>query len=97
MHALLFKDSYSERERKNRTPHSKLHKNFLYRYILTVAVARSSEDNAICYVLPVLLMTSRLPIIGQAKARQTGRILKVTHQGAERGAKCDAYDSLVRQ
>jgi len=36
---------------------------------LTVAVTRSSYgDNAICYVLPVLRMTSCLPIIDQPKA-----------------------------
>ena len=33
-----------------------------------------------CYVLPVLWMTSCLPIIGQTKATR-GRLHKVTHQG----------------
>jgi len=40
-----------------------------------------------CYVLPVLRMTSRLPVIDKAKATRTGRILRVTHQGAAPGAK----------
>jgi len=53
-------------------------RNFLY--VLTVSVAwSSSDDNAIRYVLPVLWMTSYLPIIGQAKATSTGRVLKMTH------------------
>ena len=51
--------------------------------MLPVAVARSSpDDNAIRYVFPVLWMTSRLPIIGQAKAMPIASILKVTQQGA---------------
>ena len=29
------------------------------------------------------------------KVRSAGRILKVTHQGAEPGAKCDFYDCVV--
>ena len=54
--------------------------------MLTVAVARSfTDDNAIWCVLPVLWMTSCLPIIGQAKATPIGRILKVTHQGDSTG------------
>ena len=44
-------------------------------------MALSSDDSAIHYVLPVLC----LPISGQAKAMPTGRILKVTQQGAEPG------------
>jgi len=38
----------------------------------------ASDDNAICYVLPVLWMTlclAVLAIIGQARAMQIGRIL----------------------
>ena len=59
-------------------------RNFLN--MLPMATARSSsDDNAIRYVLQVLWMTSCLSIIGQAKATQTGRILKVTHQRAARG------------
>jgi len=38
-------------------------RNFLY--MLSVAVARSPfDDNAICYVLPVLWMTSCFPVMG---------------------------------
>jgi len=54
--------------------------------MLSVAVARSSsDDNVICYVLPVLWMRSCLPIINQAKATPMGHILKVTHQGQHWG------------
>jgi len=42
----------------------------------------SSGGVAICYVLPVSWTTSRLLIIGEAKAAQVGRLLKVTHQVA---------------
>jgi len=49
---------------------------------IAMAVARSSsDDNAIRYVLPVLWMTSCLPIIGQAKATPIGHMLKVTYPG----------------
>jgi len=34
-------------------------------------------------------------ITGEAKATSTGRILKVTHQGAEPGAKSDVCDCVV--
>ena len=44
----------------------------------------SSDDNAIRYVLPVLWMTSYLPIIGDAKAILTRRIHEVTHQRLHR-------------
>jgi len=44
----------------------------------------SFEDNAICYALPVLWMTSCLSIIGQAKAMLIGRILSDS-QGAGAG------------
>jgi len=65
-------------------------------YALSVAVARSSCDqHAIRYVLSVLWMSSRLPTIGQASVTQVGRILKVTHQGAEPGAKPYVYDCPV--
>ena len=51
-------------------------------YALTVAVARSSSgDNAVRFVLPVLWMTSRLSVVGQANATPTGRIVKMTHHG----------------
>jgi len=52
---------------------------------LTVAVARSSSDeNAIRYVLPVLLTTSCLPIVCQVKSRPRRRIVKMTHKGQHR-------------
>jgi len=48
--------------------------------VLTVAVDRSFADhNAIRYVLPVLRLTSCLPVIGQAEAAPIGYIRKVTH------------------
>ena len=53
--------------------------------ILCVAVTGFAlDDNAIRDVLPVLWMTSRLPVIGLAKARPVGQILKVTQQGEAR-------------
>jgi len=55
----------------------------------------SSDDNAIDYVLPVLWMTSYLPIIGEAKVILTQRILEETHQGAAPGAKSGGHDYLV--
>ena len=56
-------------------------------YILRVAVARpSSDDSAISNLLPVLWMTSCFSVISDAKATLTGRILKLTHQGADSGA-----------
>ena len=55
-------------------------------YVLPVAVAWCSfDDNALCYVLRVLWMTSRLSIISEEKATLIGHLLKVTHQGAEPG------------
>ena len=58
--------------------------------MLTVAVAQSlalpfSDYNESCYLLPVLQMTSCLPIIGKAKAKRTSCILKMTHQAAAPG------------
>ena len=51
-------------------------KFLIFLHMLAVAVARSSSDvNTICYVLPVLWMTSLLSIIGEAKATPVGRIL----------------------
>jgi len=58
--------------------------------MLPVVVARSSSDeNSICYVLPVLWMTSYLPVIGEAKATLYRTCTKMTHKGAAPGAKCD--------
>ena len=49
-----------------------------------MAVVRSSDDdNAIRYVLPVLWMTSCLPIIDEAKSTLIWRIIKVVHQEAK--------------
>ena len=65
-------------------------------YVLPAAVARSSsDDSAVRYVLPVVWMTSCLPVISQAKVTSPGRVLKVTQQGAEPWAKCDVYDRSV--
>jgi len=59
-------------------------RNFLY--MLPVTITRSSsDDHAICHVLPVLWMTSCLHIIAQAKATPIGCILEVTHQAAAPG------------
>ena len=53
-----------------------------------MAVARSSsDDNAISYVLPVLNMTSCLPVMGYVARGLRGRGVIVTHQGAHPGAK----------
>jgi len=63
---------------------------------LTVAVTRFSFDNnATPYVLPVLWMTSCLPITDHAEATPVGRIFKVTHQAAAPGTKCDVCKCLV--
>jgi len=62
--------------------------------IVSVARSFSSDDNAIRYVLPVLCMTSCLPVFGQAKETPTRHILKVTYQG-QNGEKCDVYDCLA--
>jgi len=48
---------------------------YAYALLLPVAVARSSsDDSAICYVLPDLWMTSYMPVIGEAEATPVGRI-----------------------
>jgi len=64
----------------------------LFKYMLPAAVARSSSD--VYIVFPVLWMMSYLPTVGDEKTTPTGSILKVTHQGAESGAKSDVYDGL---
>jgi len=70
--------------------------NFLYSLPFYLSVARSSyDDNAICYVLPVLWTTSRLPIIGQAKARPICRILSESPGAAPGVTSYVYYDCLV--
>jgi len=57
-----------------------------------MAVARSSSGGVeIRYdVLPVLWVALCLPVVGQAKASQLGRLLRVTHQGQQQsGAKSE--------
>jgi len=56
-----------------------------------------SDDNAIRCVFPVLWTTSRLPIIGDAKATLLRRILKGTHQGEGMTGRRsrDVYECLV--
>jgi len=49
-------------------------------------IRSSSDDNAVCNVLPVLWLTSCLPIVGEANATLIGHIFKVIHEGAARGA-----------
>ena len=63
-------------------PHVRTLRDFLR--MLPVAVARSSAGRvAICYVLPVSRMTSRLPVMGHmAQATQVRRKLKLTHRVA---------------
>jgi len=49
-------------------------RTFCYIRVLPVAVARSSSgDNALRFVLPVLWMTSRLSVVGQANATPIGQ------------------------
>ena len=55
--------------------------------IPVVVAQSSSDDNTIRYVLPVLWMTSCLPVIGEAKATLIDRVLKLTRQGAVRGGR----------
>jgi len=49
-------------------PHVQISLNFLY--TLPVAMAQSSDHTAICYVLPVLGMTSRFQIMGVNRPNQ---------------------------
>jgi len=75
-------------------PHIPTSRNFVY--MLAAVVARSSsDDSVICYVLLVLWMTSCLLIITQAKATTRGRILKVTHQGQQRGRSLMSTTALL--
>jgi len=53
--------------------------------VYVAIVQSSSDDSAIHYVLPVLWMRSRLPIIGQAFVMPVGCVLNLTHQGQHRG------------
>jgi len=52
--------------------------------MLPVAVARSSDDSAVRYVLPVLLMTSCFHIMGQLQIQGIGELFTVTRQVAPR-------------
>ena len=64
--------------------------------MLSLAVAQSSsDDNATCYVLPVFVEDVMFVHNGPHGAWVIRRILKVTHQGAERGRSHDVYDRLV--
>ena len=63
---------------------SELHKIFYKAYVLSVAVAQFSDDNAVRYVLPVLWMTPYLPVMRVAKRALI--VVKSTHHTAEPGA-----------
>jgi len=77
-----------------RPPHIETSRNFLY--LLPEAVApSSSDDSEIRCVLPVLWMTSYLPIIGQAKPMPVVRVLSDS-PGDSTVVKRDVYDSPVR-
>jgi len=66
--------------RTSQTPHVQTSRDFLY-----VVVARSSSDGrAICYVLPVLWMTSYLCIMAQMQTQTTGELFTVFRQVAPR-------------
>jgi len=54
-------------------------------YVLTVAVAVSSDDNVIRYLLPVLWMTSCFAHNRPGKRDANTRMLKVSHQGQNGG------------
>ena len=85
----------SVRSRIENKPHVQTSRNLLYVIGLPVAIARASSDNnTIRYVLPVLWMTSYLPIIGDAKAILTRRILEVTHRGLHQ-EQSGGHDYLV--
>jgi len=71
--------------RISQRPHVETSRKFLY--TLPVAVARStSDDNAICYVLPVLWMTSCCYIMGQLQIQawslRYSELFSVTRQVA---------------
>jgi len=62
---------------------SGLHRIFYKAYVLSVAVAQFSDDNAVRYVLPVLWMTPYLPVMGVAKRALI--LVKATRHTAEPG------------
>ena len=69
------------------------HHKFLY--MLPMALARSSSnDSAICYVLPVLSVTSCFSITGQIEIQVIGELFTLTRQMASR-AKSALADCLV--
>jgi len=64
-------------------------------YMLPMALARtSSNDSAICYVLPVLRMTSCFSIIAQIEIQVIGELFTLTRQMASR-EKSALADCLV--
>ena len=68
----------SVRSRISKTTRPNFTRHFLY--VLTVAATLSfSDNNAIRYVLPVLWMTSYLPIMGHMARGEDG-VYSVTHQ-----------------
>jgi len=59
--------------------HFQTSQNFLYK--LPTAIARSSaDDSAICYVFPVLWMTSGFHIMGHIQTQAIGESFTVTPQ-----------------
>jgi len=74
-------------------PHIQSSRNFLC--MLPVVVTRSSfNDSAICYVFPVLQMTSCFHMMEQIVIQAIHKLFTVTRQGAS-GAKSDLTDRLV--
>jgi len=69
----------------------------IFLYVFTVVMARSSSDGkTLCYVLPVLCMTSCLATSSEAKAPPVRRILKVTHKGAAPGRSVMSTIALLK-
>jgi len=78
-------DCFHVRPLTCRKPHVHTFWNFLY--MLAVAVAWSSfdDDDAVLYVLLIVWMTSRLPIISQAKMMPTAYTKSESPGGSTRG------------
>ena len=61
-------------------------------YMLPVAMAWSSFDDYICYVLPVLLMISRFHIMGPLARIKNGAYVSLTSPDGGTGGEVALYD-----
>jgi len=65
--------------RTSQKPHVRTSRNFLYMFPVAVAQS-SSDDNAICYVLPVSWMTSYFLSMWQMQIQAIGELFAVTRE-----------------